>query len=92
MTTTPNGASGADVPADGPSLERALERLEEIARTLERGDLSLEESLGLFEEGVALSRRLEARLADAEMKVEALLRTTGGAEKIVPLELPEDDR
>jgi exodeoxyribonuclease VII small subunit len=72
-------------------LEQCLARLEEIARTLEKGDIPLEESLALFEEGVALSRRLETRLADAEMKVEVLLRGAGGADKVVPFAPPPGD-
>ena len=71
-----------------PTLEEALTRLEEIARILEQGDLPLEKSLALFEEGVALSRRLEARLSEAETKVEVLLRGEAGEDKVVPF----DDR
>jgi exodeoxyribonuclease VII small subunit len=76
--------------SDAKSLEEALNRLEEIAKRLEKGDLPLEESLRLFEEGVALTRRLDARLAEAEMKVEALLRSAGGEERAVPFEPPRE--
>ena len=63
----------------GPSLEEALERLESIARRLEEEEkLSLDESLRLFEEGVALSRQCGQRLQEAEQKVEILLRQADG--------------
>lgn len=60
-------------PAEGPSFEVAIKRLTEIVATLERGDLPLEESLRLFEEGVQLSRVSQARLDTAEKRVEQLL-------------------
>ena len=82
--------NGATPPTPEISLERGLDRLEEIARLLERGDLPLEESLALFEEGMALSRRIEARLTEAEMKIEALVRQADGREEIVPLPPPEE--
>lgn len=74
-----------------PNFEQALERLETIVESLERGEMPLGDSLKLFEEGVTLARRLEGELSDAEMKVEALLRDTRGNESIAPLTLPEDD-
>lgn len=74
-----------------PNFEQALERLEVIVESLERGELPLGDSLRLFEEGVTLARRLEGELSDAEMKVETLLRDTRGNESIAPLTLPEDE-
>jgi exodeoxyribonuclease VII small subunit len=59
--------------ADGPSFEVSIKRLNEIVTALERGDLPLEESLKLFEEGVKLSRLSQARLDAAEKRVEQLL-------------------
>lgn len=60
-------------PPEGPSFETAIKRLTEIVQTLERGDLPLEESLRLFEEGVKLSRVSQERLDGAEKRVEQLL-------------------
>jgi exodeoxyribonuclease VII small subunit len=57
----------------GPSFEAAIKRLTEIVQTLERGELPLEESLRLFEEGVKLSRVSQQRLDAAEKRVEQLL-------------------
>lgn len=58
---------------EGPTFEVAIKRLTEIVSTLERGDLPLEESLRLFEEGVKLSRLSQQRLDTAEKRVEQLL-------------------
>jgi exodeoxyribonuclease VII small subunit len=59
-------------------FEAALSRLEEIVAELESGELSLEQSLKLFEEGVKLARICNARLEEAERKVEILLKDKGG--------------
>ena len=58
---------------EGVSFEAAIKRLSEIVQTLERGELPLEESLRLFEEGVKLSRVSQQRLDAAEKRVEQLL-------------------
>ncbi len=67
----------ADVKTDGksngPSFEVAIKRLTEIVQQLERGEIPLEESLRLFEEGVKLSRVSQQRLDSAEKRVEQLL-------------------
>jgi len=59
--------------AEAPSFEASIKRLTAIVETLERGDLPLEESLRLFEEGVSLSRASQQRLDAAEKRVEQLL-------------------
>ena len=56
------------------SFEDALKRLEEIVQRMESGDLALEDSLGLFEEGVRLTRVCSQRLDEAEKKIELLTR------------------
>ncbi len=66
----PPDAAANEVP---PSFEQAVERLAEIVQKLERGDLPLEESLVLFESGVKLARSAQARLDQAERRVEELL-------------------
>lgn len=60
-------------PSAAPSFEDAIARLSEIVKTLERGDLPLEESLRLFEEGVRLSRVSQEKLDTAQKRVEELL-------------------
>jgi exodeoxyribonuclease VII small subunit len=63
----------APVSAAPVSFEDGIKRLSEIVQTLERGDLPLEESLRLFEEGVGLSRASQERLDSAQKRVEELL-------------------
>ncbi|MDZ7372556.1 MAG: exodeoxyribonuclease VII small subunit [candidate division KSB1 bacterium] len=60
------------------SFESAMQRLEEIAAALEAGDLPLEESLRLFEEGMELSRYCASRLEEAEQRLKRLVRREGG--------------
>lgn len=64
--------------ARGRNFETSLSSLEKIVRELERGDLPLEESLRLFEEGVSLSRECQERLNQAERRIETLLRDAEG--------------
>lgn len=54
-------------------FEKRLNRLEEIVEKMETGELTLEDSLKLFEEGVKLSRECNSQLTDAEQKVKLLL-------------------
>ena len=62
----------------GKTFETQLGALEKVVRDLERGDLPLEESLKLFEEGVRLSRECQERLNQAERRIEVLLRDGEG--------------
>ena len=73
------------------SFESSLEELEKIVRQLEGGDLPLDRSLELFEQGVRLSRECQKRLDEAERKVEILLRGNDGDYKPAPFEEPEDE-
>ena len=54
-------------------FEEALEKLSVLVEKMESGDLSLEESLKIFEEGIKLSKDCQNALSDAEKKVQALL-------------------
>jgi exodeoxyribonuclease VII small subunit len=60
------------------SFEASLEALEQIVRQLESGDLPLEKSLELFEQGIRLSRECQERLSQAERRIEVLLRDNQG--------------
>jgi exodeoxyribonuclease VII small subunit len=73
------------------NFEAALTRLEEIVKKLETGDLPLEQSLKLFEEGVKLSRLCNKRLEEAERKVEILLKDKEGNIVAQPFEEPEEE-
>lgn len=68
------------------NFEGAMKRLEEIVHDLEAGDLSLEESLKKFEEGVKLSRLCLGRLDEAEKKIELLVKGEGGKLLTKPFE------
>ncbi len=61
-----------EAPPDEP-FETTLRRLTEVVKRLEEGDLSLEESLRAFEQGVALTRAAKTRLAAAQARVDELL-------------------
>ena len=58
-------------------FEQSLTDLEEIVAKLEAGDLPLEESLKLFEEGIRLSRTCRERITDATRRIEVLMRDSG---------------
>lgn len=59
------------------NFEETMEKLEQIANTLEKGDLSLEESLTKFEEGMKLSKKCNEILENAEKKITILLSKEG---------------
>jgi exodeoxyribonuclease VII small subunit len=60
-------------------FEDCLSRLEQIVSLLEAGNLSLEESLKVFEEGIGLARHCAKYLADAERRIEILAKDDTGA-------------
>jgi exodeoxyribonuclease VII small subunit len=62
----------------GEKFETSLEKLEAIVRKLEEGDLSLEDSLKYFEEGMKLARLCETRLTEAQKKIEILVKNEEG--------------
>ena len=62
----------------GATFEAQLAALERIVRELERGELPLERSLELFEQGVRLSRECQERLNEAERRIEVLLSDPAG--------------
>lgn len=73
-----------------PGFEQALTRLEAIVKDLEDGDLPLQESLRLFEEGVSLTRLCTTRLEEAQRKIEVLTRGAQGDLRAVPFREPKD--
>ena len=66
--------------SEAMSFEASAERLTTIVKQLESGELSLEDSLALFEEGVRVAREAQARLDAAEKRVDELLGTTADGE------------
>ena len=78
---------------DDPSLgrlEKSLEELEALVSRLESGDLPLEQALKEFERGVKLTRQCQSALAEAEQKVEILLKKSDDADP-VPFAPPNSD-
>jgi exodeoxyribonuclease VII small subunit len=72
-------------------FEEALGRLEEIVKALEKGDLPLERSLQIFEEGVKLSKTCLKMLDEAEKKVEILLADKDGKKQPRPFVLNQGE-
>ncbi len=68
------------------AFEAALKKLETIVENLENGELSLEEALKRYEEGVRMADLCTKRLTEAEKKVEVLMKTNQGKFKTVPFE------
>jgi exodeoxyribonuclease VII small subunit len=64
---------------ENPTFEQSLKRLEEIVNRLERGDVPLEESLVLYEEGLLLSKACSDRLSQAELTLKRLSKNAAGA-------------
>ena len=72
-----------------PGFEEALARLEAIVKNLEDGDLQLEESLRLFEEGISLTRLCAAKLEEAQRRIDVLTRGEQGDLNLSTFEPPE---
>lgn len=84
------GKASAPPQDEDATFEQILERLRVIVDALEDGDLPLEKSLALFEEGIRLSRQGAGRLDAAEKRIEELLASDDpqGNPKRAPLEPP----
>ncbi len=85
--------------ATTPTFEQALQQLEQIVQKLEKGELALEESLKLYEEGVRLSRLCHGKLEEAEGRIEMLIKDARGdvmldaqgKPRTKPMPRPDDD-
>ena len=71
-----------------PDFEQSMKRLETIVEELEGGELSLEDSIARYEEGIQLSRRLTQVLDESEKRIERLVEKEGSAPRTEPMELP----
>jgi exodeoxyribonuclease VII small subunit len=83
----------ANKPVEAPrkgDFEKSLGRLEEVVKRLESADLSLDEAMKLFEEGVTLSRECQKQLEEAEGRIEILLKKADGKIVAQPFESDED--
>jgi exodeoxyribonuclease VII small subunit len=70
-------------------FEKSMQRLEEIVLSLEAGELPLEDSLKVFEEGMKLVKFCSNKLEEAEQKVTLLVKESGGKQTEVPFKLEE---
>lgn len=77
-------------PPKKPDFEKSLVRLEEVVRRLESPQLSLDDAMKLFEEGVVLSRECQKQLEEAEGRVEILLKKADGKLSAEPFD-PEPE-
>jgi exodeoxyribonuclease VII small subunit len=80
------GSCGEEVAMAKEKFEEALNKLEKIVSKLEKGDIPLEESLKLFEEGIRFSRLCNQKLDEAEKRVEVLLKDREGVLRPQPFD------
>lgn len=69
-----------------PTFEQSLSRLEKIVATLEEGEVSLEDSIALYEEGIALSAVCMETLSNAELRVKKLTKDLDGTIQLTDLD------
>jgi exodeoxyribonuclease VII small subunit len=68
------------------SFEQALKQLEDIVQRLEKGQVDLEDSIAIYERGTALKAHCEAKLRDAEARIEKIVIGPGGVPSTAPLD------
>ena len=73
------------------SFEERLTSLEAVVERLERGDLTLDESVRLFEEGVHLSNACKLELEKAEGRIQVLVETQGGGVQVAEMDLEDEE-
>ena len=74
-------------------LEKAMKRLEDIVEELEKGELDIDKSLEIFEEGIKMSRLCSKKLGEAESKIEKLTKNQKGEliTELFPVEKEDND-
>ena len=85
-----SAANKATEPPRKGDFEKSLARLEEVVKRLESPDLSLDDAMKLFEEGVKLSRECQKQLEEAEGRVEILLKKADGKIAAEPFESEDE--
>jgi exodeoxyribonuclease VII small subunit len=80
----------ADAPRGSLPFEDALKKLEGVVEAMESDDLPLEMLLAKYEEGSKLVKICQEKLAEAELKIQQLEKTTSGEMKLKPVDLPEE--
>jgi exodeoxyribonuclease VII small subunit len=74
------------------TFEAAMVDLEKIIRLLEEGNISLDEALQRFEDGIALARLCSEKLVSAEKKIDMLIASADGTMIFESFQLPGDDK
>lgn len=80
-----------EVPVEQLSLEECFAELQEIVERLEKGELSLDESLQLFERGMQLSRRCERELQKVERRIQLILENQSGETQLEDFPFESED-
>lgn len=96
MTDTAPPAAGSPTAGDQQRIDalpfdRAMAEFRAVVEKLEQGNLPLEESIALFEQGVLLQRRCEKLLSEAELRFQRLVEQAGGKVRALDLSVPELD-
>ncbi|HVJ44439.1 MAG TPA: exodeoxyribonuclease VII small subunit [Dongiaceae bacterium] len=83
------GKAAAKLPADisGLSFEEALAELQDLVKRLERGDNKLDDAIRSYERGALLKRHCEAKLREAQLKVDKIVLGPDGAVSTEPAKL-----
>jgi len=79
-------SAGQNLPAQHPPFEEALQKLEAVVEAMEADDLPLETLLAKYEEGAKLVKICQAKLAEAELKIQQLEKNAAGELKLKPVE------
>lgn len=90
MSKAVKGPASAASPLPEVPFEEALQKLEAVVEALEADDLPLETLLARYEEGTRLALACQARLAEAELKIQKLEKTAAGELALKPLTLSDD--
>lgn len=72
------------------NFENALTELETLVKKMETGQLSLEDSLKYFEEGIELGKKCQTSLKEAEQKVDILMKKSGNSSELSPFNLDNE--
>lgn len=78
-------------PEPEPSFEEALKRLEQVVEAMEGEDLPLETLLARFEEGTRLAQACQAKLAEAELRLQQLERNGAGETVLKPVVISDNN-
>ena len=73
------------------TYEQQLQQLETLIKQLENGDLSLDQALAAYEQGITLIRACQQQLEQAEQRIQLLAQDDNGEETLIPDTDPEDD-